>query len=225
MSNYTYESCTVEAPDGIKLHTRIFKPNPDIRRDNLGIVLVHPYSVLGGCQALLKGIAVGLAEKGYLAVTFDMRGVGRSTGRASITGFAEVKDVVSVCKWVCGNSDLSVDRILLAGSSAGAPISGSAVDQVEQVIGYVSLGYPFGMLSSILFGRHHKNILQSPKPKLFVMGTRDGFTSVKQLRSKLSGAAGRADIHLIEGAGHFQMEGPAYDAQMVSLILDFVASL
>lgn len=107
----------------------------------------------------------------------------------------------------------------------GAPISGSAVDHVENVVGYVSLGYPFGMLSSVLFGRHHKNILQSPKPKLFVMGTRDGFTSVKQLKSKLTGAAGRVETHLIEGAGHFQMEGPEYDAQMVNLILDFIASL
>lgn len=84
------------------------------------VVLVHPYSVLGGCQALLKGIALGLAEKGYRAVTFDMRGAGRSTGRPSLTGFSEIKDVVAVCKWVCDN--LSSDRILLVGSSAGMKI-------------------------------------------------------------------------------------------------------
>lgn len=110
-------------------------------------------------------------------------------------------------------------------SVTGAPISGSAVDHIEQVVGYVSLGYPFGMTASILFGRHHNAILQSPKPKLFVMGTRDGFTSVKQLNNKLSSAAGRVETHLIEGVSHFQMEGPAYDAQMVNLILEFVASL
>lgn len=108
---------------------------------------------------------------------------------------------------------------------SGAPIAGSAVDEIEQVGGYVSLGYPFGMMASILFGRHHKAILKSPKPKLFVMGTRDGFTSVKQLQNKLSSAAGRVETHLIEGASHFQMEGPTYDAQMVNLILDFIASL
>lgn len=107
----------------------------------------------------------------------------------------------------------------------GAPISGSAVDMVEQVVGYVSLGYPFGWFSSILFGRHHKAILQSPKPKLFVMGTRDGFTSVNQLQNKLKSAAGRADTHLLEGVGHFQMEGPAYDALMVDLIIGFIRSL
>jgi len=118
MSNYTVESTKVETSDGAKLHTRLFKPieEGDVK-DNLVIVLVHPFSILGGCQALLKGIAAGLAEKGYKAVTFDMRGAGKSTGRASLTGFSEIKDVIAVCKWVCEN--LSSDRILLVGSSAG----------------------------------------------------------------------------------------------------------
>lgn len=109
----------VESSDGVKLKTRLFKPNDDgeINQQDLAIVLVHPYSVLGGCQGLLKGIASGLAAKGYKAVTFDMRGVGSSTGRPSLTGFAEIKDVIGVCKWVCQN--LSVHRILLVGSSAG----------------------------------------------------------------------------------------------------------
>jgi len=49
------------------------------------------------------------------------------------------------------------------------PIAGFAVDKVPQAVGYVSLGYPFGVVASILLGRHHKAILQSPKPKLFVM--------------------------------------------------------
>ncbi|KAJ9164418.1 hypothetical protein P3X46_023995 [Hevea brasiliensis] len=223
MSSYAVESTTLETSDGVKLRTRLFKSNDDEVKDKLVIVLVHPYSVLGGCQALLKGIAIGLAEKGYRAVTFDMRGAGRSTGRPSLTGFSEIKDVIAVCKWVCEN--LSTDRILLVGSSAGAPIAGSAVDEIKEVVGYVSLGYPFGMMASILFGRHHKAILQSPKPKLFVMGTRDGFTSVKQLQNKLRSASGRIETHLIEGAGHFQMEGPVYDTQMVNLILTFIASL
>ncbi|CAO2837206.1 unnamed protein product [Amaranthus hypochondriacus] len=217
------ESVTIEGSDGVNLRSRIFRPTRDTKDENMGIILVHPYSVLGGCQGLLRGIATGLANAGYLAVTFDMRGVGRSTGSKSITGFSEIKDVITVCKWVCEN--LSVNRILLVGSSAGAPIAGSAVDQVEQIVGYVSIGYPFGMMASILFGRHHKAILQSPKPKLFVMGTRDGFTSVKQLQNKLRSAAGRVETHLIEGASHFQMEGPDFDSQMVDLIVRFAESL
>ncbi|KAH6794652.1 alpha/beta-Hydrolases superfamily protein [Perilla frutescens var. hirtella] len=222
------ESCTIESAGGVNLDARVYRAvagdsNSGHRNDELVAVLVHPYSVLGGFQGLMKGIASGLADSGVTAVTFNMRGVGKSTGRASLTGFSEVDDVVSVCKWASQN--LSGRRILLVGSSAGAPIAGSAVDKIEEVIGYVSLGYPFGLTASILFGRHHKNVLQSPKPKLFVMGTRDGFTSVKQLENKLKNAAGRNQTHLIEGVSHFQMEGPAYDEQMVNLILEFISSL
>lgn len=235
-------SFTVETSDGAQLQARIFGPREEEEEeveeevdeeqedddgekgnDELVVILVHPYSILGGCQSLLGGIASRLARKGYKAVTFDMRGVGRSKGKPSLTGFKEINDVVAVCRWASQN--LSTNRILLVGSSAGAPIAGSAVDKVEQVVGYVSIGYPFGFMASILFGRHHKAILQSPKPKLFIMGTRDGFTSVKQLKNKLSSTVGRVESHLIEGVGHFQMEGPAYDAEMVNLILKFIASL
>ncbi|KAL0919413.1 hypothetical protein M5K25_011507 [Dendrobium thyrsiflorum] len=216
------DSVTVETNDGVKLSARLFKP-ADLRISDYVVVLVHPFTVLGGFQGLLRGIASGLAERGFCAVTFDMRGAGRSSGRPSLTGFTEIGDVVAVCKWV--SDTLSPRGIVLVGSSAGAPIAGSAVDKIEQVVGYVSLGYPFGWTASILFGRHHESILRSQKPKLFIMGTKDGFTSVKQLKNKLKSAAGRVETHLLEGVGHFQMEGPAYDAQMVDLIIKFIQSL
>ncbi|TVU03843.1 hypothetical protein EJB05_50613 [Eragrostis curvula] len=231
------EWTTVETGDGAKLSVRLFKPSPAeaAAAEDVAVVLVHPYSILGGVQGLLRGIAEGVARRGYTAVTFDMRGAGRSTGRASLTGSAEVGDVVAVCGWVAEN--IKPRGILLVGSSAaidaaiglcsgtGAPIAGSAVDKADRVIGYVSIGYPFGLMASILFGRHHDAVLKSEKPKLFIMGTKDGFTSVKQLQNKLKSAAGRVDTHLIEGAGHFQMEGPAFDAQMVDLIVNFINSL
>ncbi|KAM1354423.1 hypothetical protein PS2_028564 [Malus domestica] len=99
MSNCTVERCTVETSDGVKLSAKLFKPREEeeIKKGSPVVVLVHPYSVLGGCQGLLRGIAAGLADRGYKALTFDMRGVGRSTGRASLTGFAEIKDVIAVC--------------------------------------------------------------------------------------------------------------------------------
>ena len=57
------------------------------------------------------------------------------------------------------------------------------------------------------------------------MGTNDGFTSVKQLESKLKTAAGRVEKRLVRGAGHFEMEGPQYDENMVDYITTFTDSL
>ncbi|XP_049365246.1 uncharacterized protein LOC125830066 isoform X2 [Solanum verrucosum] len=217
---YSRSSCTIESTDGVILDGRIYRPTSE-ENSSFVAVLVHPYSVLGGCQGLMRGIAKGLSSRGVIAVTFDTRGAGKSSGRASLTGSAEINDVISVCKWV--HTNFTTNTIILIGSSAA--IAGSAVDEVEQVVGYVSLGYPFGFTASILFGRHQKSILQSPKPKLFVMGTNDGFTSVKQLENKLKDAAGHNTTHLIQGATHFQMEGPAFDADMVNLILQFITTL
>lgn len=119
--NCSVEYCTVETSDGVKLDARIFKPEEEEEENeeanNLTVVLVHPYSILGGSQGLLRGIAGGLAGRGYKAVTFDMRGVGNSTGKPSLTGFKEIEDVIAVCRWVSLN--LNADRILLVGSSAG----------------------------------------------------------------------------------------------------------
>lgn len=223
MALVTTEFATVHQSDGVSLSLRLYKPLPPPEPNSLTIVLVHQYSVLGGCQALLKGIASTLASKGFLCITFDMRGVKRSTGKSSWTGSSEVQDVVAVCRWAV--QSIATTRILLVGSSAGAPIAGSAIDQAEQIVGYVALGYPFGRLASVLFGRHHKPILESNKPKLFVMGTKDGFTSVKQFENKLKLAAGRVETYLVPGVGHFQMEGPEYDDEMATLIADFAKTL
>eukprot|EP00249_Psilotum_nudum_P036146 c6433_g1_i1 orf=418-1089(-) len=223
MADIAVQSEKLEVAQNISLSVRLYEPCPVSSSKDLTIVLVHQYSVLGGFQGLLKGMATGLARRGYLSVTFDMRGAGRSTGKASWTGLSEVQDVVAVCRWAVER--LPTNKILLVGSSAGAPIAGSAVDQVDQVVGYVGLGYPFGWCASVLFGRHNKSILESVKPKLFVMGTSDVFTSVKQLQNKLKNAAGRVETHLVPGAGHFQMEGPDYDEQMINFIVQFAETL
>ena len=88
---------------------------------------------------------------------------------------------------------------------------------------YVGIGYVFGFAASILFGGHYANILQWPKPKLFIQGTRDGFTSASQLQAKFKNAKGVAMSHLFDGIGHFELEGPYYDQQIATLVSEFVA--
>lgn len=75
---------------------------------------------MGGCSALMRGMAVRVAEQGLPVVTFDQRGVGRSSGRSTFTGLHEVKDVEAVCKWA--HETLKRD-VILVGSSAGAPLT------------------------------------------------------------------------------------------------------
>jgi alpha-beta hydrolase superfamily lysophospholipase len=113
---------TVETGDGAKLSVQLFKPpasgeEPDPGED-VAVVLVHPYTILGGKQDQLSGMAEGVARRGYSAVTFDMRGAGRSTGCPSLTGSTEVRDVVAVCRWVAENTSRA------ASSSSDTPLVG-----------------------------------------------------------------------------------------------------
>ncbi len=156
----------------------------------------------------------------YQAVTFDMRGVGRSTGSASFTCTDEVQDVTAVCNHLVKNENFS--RLFLVGSSAGANIAGSALDTCPEIVACAVIGYTFGWAASILFSSHFAAFQRSVKPKLLIHGTEDGFTSNGQfedLMKKLSGPCNEKVI--IEGVGHFEMEQPNFDQFMVSKIFSF----
>merc|ERR1712130_550166 len=125
----------------------------------------------------------------YTSITFDMRGVGNSFGSSTWSGYDEVRDVLSVVDWIKLNI---ASPIIIIGSSAGAPIAGSAFGHIDyhHIVGGVFIGYPFGFFSSLIFGKHYNNITESDKPKLFIMGDSDGFTSVKQLNGYIAKCKG-----------------------------------
>lgn len=214
---------TVDSTDGVKLSVRtwpgrLIESDISVASKKLLVVIVHQYSVMGGCQDLVSGLARHLNKLTFSCITFDQRGVGGSTGSKSITGQPEVDDVISVCQWAVEKYGR---RLLLVGSSAGAPIAGSALDAVDAIDGYVAIGYVFGLWSSVLFGGHYQKVLQSSKPKLFIMGTKDQFTTPKQLQDKIDKAKGKNEIHLIEGYGHFEIESPDFDEPLAQLVAKF----
>lgn len=107
----------MESSSGVMLAVRVFRPAANARARPLVMVLVHQYSLMGGCQELLRGMAYRLAAKGFPTITFDMRGAGNSTGKPSFTGASEIQDVVAVCQWA--SQHRAASSILLVGSSAG----------------------------------------------------------------------------------------------------------
>ncbi|PHJ24286.1 esterase lipase thioesterase domain-containing protein [Cystoisospora suis] len=184
------------------------------------VILVHQYSLMGGRSELVQGKARILARQGLPSITFDLRGVGYSSGRATVTGETEVRDVVAICRWAI--TTLQTSNIFLVGTSAGAPISGSAVPEVDEVRGWVGIGYVFGFFASILFRKHYSRILTSPKPKLFIHAGSDGFTAQSTFDSFYKQAKDPKEKVVVSGVGHFDLEGPSYDAFSTDLILQFI---
>jgi len=144
--------------------------------------------------------------------------------------------------------------IVLLGSSAGAAMAGTAMarllrssnDDVDgdgdggkdsTISAYVAIGYTFGNLASIAFGRHFSNVVvattpsSSSVPRLFVMGERDEFTSVEQLERMTTrmrggesngGGEGIADVEIVPDVGHFELERSGYDELVARMVLDWL---
>eukprot|EP00899_Mesostigma_viride_P016048 jgi/Mesvir1/24444/Mv13630-RA.1 len=120
---------------------------------------------VGNVAVEVETYQVPSTDEGLAAITFDLRGVGKTNGKSTWTGLDEVADAEAVCNWAVGKP-LEAKNILLAGSSAGACIAGSALERVEGVAAYVGIGYPFGNSASLFFRRHFENVLTSTKPKV-----------------------------------------------------------
>eukprot|EP00467_Chlorarachnion_reptans_P013900 CAMPEP_0114499724 /NCGR_PEP_ID=MMETSP0109-20121206/7575_1 /TAXON_ID=29199 /ORGANISM="Chlorarachnion reptans, Strain CCCM449" /LENGTH=212 /DNA_ID=CAMNT_0001677321 /DNA_START=367 /DNA_END=1005 /DNA_ORIENTATION=+ len=168
----------------------------------------------------MAGMARKLRDRGYNTVVFNLRGVGASTGSPTICGCTEPEDVEAVVRYIV--EKIPCQKVFLVGSSAGAPIAGSVVNNVDEIQGYVGIGYVFGCATAIFFGFHYPRVMCSKKRRLFINGSCDMFTSMCEfLCCKLLMSGPRED-HTIPGVGHFEMEGPSYDNYMVNLIEQFI---
>ena len=206
------------------LQTYIHTPKSDAHPE-VALVVVHQCTAMGGCALAAEDIASACCHRGgFLTVGFDMRGAGRSKGCCTLgpfpclSGCAEVSDVVAVAQWV--RDELQRD-VWLVGVSAGGPVAGSALGKLPCIRGYIGIAYTFGIGASLLFFPHHR-VLLSPKPKLFIQGTKDIFTSVATFKIATGLARAPCTAHVVGGTGHFDLEYSPYSALHAELIAAFV---
>ena len=124
-------------------------------------------------------------KHGVAVVNLALRGAGRSGGASSWRGDnGEVSDVVTACDHA--REALGCDRVHLLGYSFGAAVCGGAIDKREFIATYVAVAYPLGHWFSrgvlgvgakMLMHAHTPALKESIKPKLFLIGSRDDFTS------------------------------------------------
>lgn len=184
------------------------------------VLFVHQYAVMGGCGQLMEGMARRVSSAGYDAVTFDLRGAGKSTGSCTYTNKDELNDVLAVLRLI---EESTSKNILVVGSSGGAPLAGAVLDSSKRVIGGLFIGYTWGFWTSLIFGWAYASIQRSNKPKLFVVGTNDEFTTMNQYASRIAALSGTInEMRVIEGKNHFEIEAPQYDTLMAKYIIEFL---
>lgn len=197
------------------------------------IVTVHPWAALGGGEHNTVGIARRIAnEGGWRVVTFALESKGALWGILSAHSH-EVQQTVDVVNFV--SEKYGPDNVVLLGSSAGAPIAGTAMARLRknggEVAAYVAVGYTFGNFATLGFGRHFSSVVGNSAgegvspPKLYIMGERDEFTSVDQLEKmakKMKANGHHVDMKIVADVGHFELESSSYDSLQAKMILDWL---
>eukprot|EP01059_Diplonema_ambulator_P006047 TRINITY_DN15821_c0_g1_i1.p1 TRINITY_DN15821_c0_g1~~TRINITY_DN15821_c0_g1_i1.p1 ORF type:complete len:247 (+),score=79.83 TRINITY_DN15821_c0_g1_i1:48-743(+) len=208
MSETVWKEEYVETEEGEVIQVKVGVP--EVVREDVLVVVTHPYGLLGGDLDNPVCMAVGrmAVEKGLVTVRLNFRGVGESSGTGSWRGQAEQQDVLSVIsRYETHPAFTSPPRIALIGYSYGSLISGSLLSRHPSIALYTAIAYPFSVAWALtLFNQeaYLRPLQESPSiPKLFIHGNRDQFTSTDAAAAKVKTMGDSASISTLQYADHF----------------------
>ncbi len=162
-----------------------------------GVALVcHPHPLGGGTMhnKVVYRAAAGLVEAGLVALRFNFRSVGASTG-AHDDGSGEKQDVKDALQFLTENYPNQPQ--ILAGFSFGSRVGAEVALDDERVRRLISIGTPVDKYD-FSFLKHWR------KPILFVHGDSDEFGAVKNLEEIVERVeATDKQLIVFENCGHF----------------------
>jgi alpha/beta superfamily hydrolase len=164
------------------------------------VLLLHPHPEHGGTMnnKVVYALYQAFARRGFAALRFNFRGVGRSQGSFA-RGEGELSDAASALDWL-QTYNANASSCWIVGFSFGAWIGMQLLMRRPEISGFVSIAppanaYDFGFLAPC------------PSSGLIVHGDQDQIVpveSVKKLVDRLSNQRGIAiDFRVIKRADHF----------------------
>ena len=163
-----------------------------------GVALVcHPHPLGGGTMhnKVVFRAAAGLVDAGLVALRFNFRGVGNSSG-AHDDGDGERTDVRDALLYLTENyPNLPVT---LAGFSFGSRVGSEVAIDEKQIVRVISIGTPVDKYDFSFL----KNLR---KPILFVHGDADEFGAASHLKALVAQVAENTETETVifENCGHF----------------------
>jgi alpha/beta superfamily hydrolase len=163
-----------------------------------GVGLVcHPHPLGGGTMhnKVVYRAASGLVDAGLVALRFNFRGVGGSTGEHD-DGVGELEDIKAALDYLSEN--YPDQPITLAGFSFGSYTGSHVALEDERIVRLISIGTPVDKYDF----SHMKNL---KVPILFVHGDSDEFGSIENLNKLVAYVSEHTDATYIifENCGHF----------------------
>lgn len=168
------------ADDGTVLHGRVYGSGPT------GVVLVHDF---GSDQTVWQPLARNLADRGFLVLTYDMRGHGSSPG-VKEPGVADA-DAAAAMRYM--RSSLSRAQLLLVGGGLGA-IAVLKVASREKVLGVASISAPAAYRGVTALN----DVPRIVSPKLFIAA--EGDMDAKDAARAFQEKAKEAEVALFPGS-------------------------
>ncbi len=193
-----------QSGDGLVIHGRVFGNGAP------GVVLAH---MLNGDQDDWEPFAETLAARGYIALTFDFRGHGRSGGDKEV-GIADA-DLSAALRFM--RASLERQNVFLIGASMGGTAALKVASR-EKLLGVVSLSAPASIrgLSAI------PDVPGITSPKLFIVAAADG-TAAGDAERFFDLAAEPKQLEAVGGNRHGTNLLKGGEADRVrNLILDFL---
>ena len=137
----------IEVRSNIVIQTK-FYPSEITQDQSLVCIITHPYSRWGGSMHnnVVIGVRNQLVEGGIPCITFNFRGVGKSTGVMG-DGIKEQEDLIAVCDFA--KKALQYSQIYIVGYSYGGLIALSIIEKLENIVGLTLISYPYGFVNHL----------------------------------------------------------------------------
>ncbi len=125
-----------------------FYTSKEITDLSLICVITHPYSLWGGSMNnnVVVGVRNQLVKSGLPCITFNFRGVGKSTG-AMGDGTKEQNDLIAICDFA--QKTLQYMEIFIVGYSYGGLIALSTAEKLSNIRGMSLISYPVGFVKHL----------------------------------------------------------------------------
>jgi uncharacterized protein len=185
------EHLWIATDDGCRLDADLLTPEPDTPVVG-GIIVAHPHPLYGGNRQnhVVRALSELAAEAGWVAIRFDFRGVGRSSGEHA-KGIGEINDVDAALDHTASLLD-DDSPLVSAGYSFGAVMALAAGH--PRITHRIAIAAPLGMMTD----------REPPtEPTLLLVPSQDQYTSPLQARQALESWPATAELHVVEGADHF----------------------
>jgi len=188
-------------------------------RSTLGVVITHPWGVLGGDMnnTIVMALTMWFQQRlGITTLRLDFQGSQIGRGHGQVEQVMEAASFLLDGKHLetttsANDEDKRLRYILLVGYSYGSVICGSASAHIPSCIGVISIAPPFGVRHWLYCFNGNFHLEQAKRKiylkRFYILGSNDNFTSEKVFTDILQDFPNESTTGaILKGADHFYHE-------------------